>query len=64
VAIVAEMEEGDADRAVRLVDVADRLRAGMVLGDARAVGEAGLPGVAGARVDFGEPDQLSASRWP
>jgi hypothetical protein len=58
------MEEGDADGAVRLVDVADRLRARMVLGDARAVGEAGIAAIPGAGVDFGEPDQLSASRCP
>jgi hypothetical protein len=31
---LADMEQSEADRAVRFVDVADRLRARMMLGDA------------------------------
>jgi hypothetical protein len=53
------MEEGDADRAVRFVDVADRLCAGMILRDARAVGEAGLACVTRPGVDLVELDQRS-----
>jgi hypothetical protein len=51
------MLERHADRAVRLVDLADRGEAGIGLGDARAVDEAGLAGVAGAGVDLVEADQ-------
>jgi hypothetical protein len=50
-------EQSDADRAVRLVDVADRGEARVGLGDSRAVDEARLPGIAGAGVDLVEPDQ-------
>jgi hypothetical protein len=64
VALVRDLEEGEADRAIGLVDVADRLRARMVLGDPGAVGEAGVAAIPGAGVDLVEPDQLSASRWP
>ena len=52
-----DMEQGDADRAVRLVDVADRGQARIGLRDSRAVDEAGLAGIAGAGVDLVEPDQ-------
>jgi hypothetical protein len=58
-ALVADVEQSEADRAVRLVDVADRLRARMVLEDARAVGEAGVAAVTRAGVDLVEPDQRS-----
>jgi len=54
------MEQSDADRAVRLVDVADRGDSGIGLGDPRAVDKAGLAGVAGAGVDLVEPDQGGA----
>jgi hypothetical protein len=58
VARVGDVQERDADGAVRLVDVADRLRARMVLADAGAVGEAGRAGVARSGVDLVELDQL------
>jgi hypothetical protein len=64
VALVGDVEQGEADRAVGLVDVADRLRSRMVLGDPGAVGEPGVAAIPGAGVDLVEPDQLSASRWP
>jgi len=51
------MEQGDPDRAVRFVDVADRGDARVVLGDPAAVDQPGLAGIAGAGVDLGEPDQ-------
>ncbi len=55
---IRDVKQGDADGAVGFVDIADRLRPRMRLGDARPVGEAGGAGVAGARVDPVEPDQL------
>jgi hypothetical protein len=54
------MEQSDADRAVRLIDVADRCDARIGLGDPRAVDKAGFAGVAGAGVDLVEPDQGGA----
>jgi hypothetical protein len=63
-ALVREVKEGESYRAIGFVDVADRLGARMVLGDSRAVGEAGVAAVPGAGVDLVEPDQLSAFRWP
>jgi hypothetical protein len=51
------MEESDADRTVRFVDIAYRLRPRMGLGDARTVDKAGRAGVARAGVDAIEPDQ-------
>ncbi len=59
-----EMEERDSKGAVRLVDVADRLGARVVLGDSAAVGEAGVAEVARAGVDLVEADQVRTSRWP
>jgi hypothetical protein len=58
--LAAGMEQGDADHAVRLVDVADRGDPGIGLGDARAVDEPGFAGIAGAGVDLVEPDQGGA----
>jgi hypothetical protein len=60
------VEERDADRRIGLVDVADRGDARIGLGDAGAVDEPGLAGIAGARVDFVEPDQdgLLSPRCP
>jgi hypothetical protein len=55
------VESGDAQRAVGFIDIADRLRARMRLGDARTVGKAGVARVAGARVDSVEPDQRLSS---
>jgi hypothetical protein len=49
--------QGDADGAVRLVDVADGGEARIGLGDTRTVDEPGLAGITGARVDFVEADQ-------
>jgi hypothetical protein len=57
-----DVEQRDADRAVGLVDVADRGARGDAPWSARAVDEAGLAGVAGARVDAVELDQVSPSR--
>ena len=54
---IGHREPGDTDRRIGFVDVADRLRARVVLGNARPVGEAGVAAVPGARVDFVEPDQ-------
>jgi hypothetical protein len=54
------VEQRDADRAVRLVDVADRGDARIGLGDPRAIDKAGFAGVAGAGVDLVEPDQGGA----
>jgi len=51
------MKESDADRAVRLVDVADRGDARIGLGDPAAVDEPGFAGIAGTGVDLVEPDQ-------
>jgi hypothetical protein len=60
-ALVGDVESGDAQRAVGFIDIADRLRARMRLGDARTVGKAGVARVAGARVDSVEPDQRLSS---
>ena len=49
-----------ADRGIRLVDGAIGGDAGIVLGDARAVTQRGLATVAAARIDPGQPDQISA----
>jgi hypothetical protein len=51
------VQQGDADRAIGLVDIADRGQARVRLGDARAVDQTGLAGIAGARIDLGQPDQ-------
>jgi len=51
------MEQGDSDRAVRFVDVADRRDPRVVLADPAAVDQPGLAGIAGAGVDLVEPDQ-------
>ena len=51
------MEQRGADRAVGLVDVADRGDARVVLADPAAVDQPGSAGVAGAGVDLVEPDQ-------
>jgi hypothetical protein len=54
---IRDLPQGNADRRIGLVDIADRLRAPMVLGDPRPVGKAGVTGVAGARVNLVELDQ-------
>jgi hypothetical protein len=56
---LAHVNERKADRAVRLVDVADGSDPPIRLGDAGAVDETGVALVAGARVDFGELYQLT-----
>ena len=55
--VILDMEKSNADRAVSLVHITDRSGSGMGLGDTRTVGEASLAGIAGARIDFVEPDQ-------
>jgi hypothetical protein len=57
---VPDVEQGQPDRAVRLVDVADRGDARIGLGDPAAVDEPGFAGIAGAGVDLVEPDQGDA----
>jgi len=58
---VIHVEDSDADDAVGLIHIADRLDPRIGLGQARAVSKAGLPRIAGSRVDFGELDQLLRS---
>jgi hypothetical protein len=55
---VRYVQEGNAERAVGFVHNADRGHARIGLGDSGAVDEPGLAAIAGARVDFGELDQL------
>jgi hypothetical protein len=57
--LVADVEQRHADRAVGLVDIADRGGARMRLGDAGPVDQPRLAGVAGAGVDPVELDQIS-----
>ena len=48
---------GDADRRIGLVDLADRRQPQRILGDARAIDQPRRPGVAGAGIDAVELDQ-------
>ena len=56
---IGDVEQGDSDRAVGFIDVADGLRERMFLGDARTVGEAGLAAVARPGINLVELDQAA-----
>src|SRR5437868_13835703 len=58
--LVVDVQQGDADRAIGFVDVADRVSERMFLGDPRPVREAHFATVAGPRVDLVELDQAAA----
>ena len=62
--LVLDMPERKADGGVCLVDITDRLASRMILGNARSVGEPGLPGVARAGVDLVETDQCQPREAP
>jgi hypothetical protein len=58
------MGKRQPERAIGLLDIADRGEARIRLGGARAVDQTGLAGVAGPRVDLVEPDQDTALQPP
>lgn len=55
--VIPDMEQGEPDRAVGFVDVADRPGPDVILGNARAVDQPGFAVIAGPRIDLAEPDQ-------